>query len=199
LLKTAAQDMNADVRIVNVSSNTPGIFFPAKYPLDYSQKEVYEGEIPPLGWLRRLTYETFLFDVMRYSVAKLAVTMFNIELQRLLDRQNIPILCISLNPGGVNSSGTGAGVVKAWARPPTKFGMMTPDQGSWHPLFAATATEVRQTPEKYKEQYLEPVGRVTTIYPLMWDENQRRALWEASTTELNKHLAKQKLPLLENW
>lgn len=151
----------------------------------------------PWKW-RFLQSHMFHVDMIRYSVAKVANAMFAQELQRLLDEQRLPILSISVHPGGVASEGAlkiGTGVFRVLV----KSTFITTDQGAVTSVFAATATEVRRDEAKYGGQYLEPYGRIGTPHRILKDQVAVRGMWDNTTTGLNSYLKKQGLPLLQSW
>lgn len=136
--------------------------------------------------------------MIRYSVAKTANMMFAQKLQQMMDSQGIPILSIGVHPGAVASDGVktiGTGLFNRVIN----MSFVTTDQGALNSLFAATAKEVRATPEKYKGRYLEPVGQVVEPHVVTKDHEQVEGLWENTTIAVNKYLAKIHLPVLQNW
>lgn len=136
--------------------------------------------------------------MIRYAVSKAAAVLFAQELQRQLDKQNLPILSIAVHPGEVATEGvmtSNTAPVRIMAR----LSFLTPDQGAASPLFAATAKEVRQGPEKYKGKFLVPIGKVMAPNPVAKDKAQVKGLWENTTKEVNKHLIADGLPPLQAW
>ncbi|KEZ43364.1 hypothetical protein SAPIO_CDS4824 [Scedosporium apiospermum] len=114
----------------------------------------------------------FGFDMIRYAVSKAAAILFTKELQRRLDDQDLPILCVAVHPA---------------------------EQGAATPFFAAVAGEVRQKANVYKGRFLVPIGKVETPNAVAEDNRQIKGLWENTTQEVNKQLAEYKLPSLEAW
>lgn len=136
--------------------------------------------------------------MIRYAVSKAATTLFAQELQRRLDEQGLPILSIAVHPGEVATEGvmtSNTAPLKIIAR----MSFLTPKQGTASPLFAATAKQVRQDPEKYKGKFLVPIGKVTAPNPVATDERQVQGLWENTIAEVNKQLIADGLPPLQTW
>lgn len=113
--------------------------------------------------------------MIRYAVSKAAVVMFTKELQARLDRQGVPVVCMSVHPKEVLTEGVLAintTVVKSIA----KMTFITPEQGATTPLFAATAEEVLTDTSKYRGAYIEPVGKVISPNPVAEDDEQVKGL-----------------------
>jgi NAD(P)-dependent dehydrogenase (short-subunit alcohol dehydrogenase family) len=101
-----------------------------------------------------LVSKDFLFQV----ISKLANVLFTNALQRRLASSRI--ICISLNPGLVDTSlKTKSGVPRFMFVLLWLFGNV-PDVGAYNSCFAAASPLVRQDAEKYKGAYLEPVGKL---------------------------------------
>ncbi|KAF7561025.1 hypothetical protein G7046_g3116 [Stylonectria norvegica] len=199
LLKEAAKDKNADVRIVTVSSNVTYIMIPPDYPLDFTSTAFLTGSLPYIPWKWRYFQSAFFtVDMVRYAMAKLANALFAKELQRRLDEQGVPIISISLNPGGVLSD-DGLTIFSGFIKPLMRRVLVSPDQGSFNSLFAATAKDIRDKSELYKGQYIEPIGQVHASHPVLKNDKQVRAAWDTTTTEVNKYLNSQGLSPLSDW
>ncbi|GKT42883.1 WW domain-containing oxidoreductase [Colletotrichum spaethianum] len=136
--------------------------------------------------------------MIRYSVSKVANLLFAQELQRLMDEQGLPILSISVHPGAVASDGSKeiGNLVFSLLRAAI---VISTDQGAVTPLFAATASEVRETPDKFKGKYLEPFGKVVTPNIVANDMEQVRGMWQNTTTEVSKYLSEIGVAPLEQW
>ncbi|KAF6824881.1 short chain dehydrogenase [Colletotrichum musicola] len=199
LLKAAAKQPGADVRIVTLSSNVNHNMFPAGYKFTFNSSSFLTQPVPyyPLHW-RLATKHMFVVDMIRYAASKVANMLFAQELQRLLDEQGLPILSISVHPGGVDSEGcrTIGGSFFSLLRS-TVF--LTSDQGAVTSLFAATAAEVHENAEKFKGRYLEPYGTIVTPHPVAQDKEQVRGMWDHTTTEVNKYFAEIGLSPLKEW
>lgn len=189
LLKAAAADSTTAPRIVTVASAAAIAFVPANYALSFTTPAFLSGSAKAtLPMPFRLASPMFARDVMRYSLAKLANIMFNVELQRQLDGQGLNIVCISVNPGAVKTEG-GVGVWTGLMKHVMKRVMVSEDEGSWNSLFAATAKDVQKSPAQYRGKYLEPVGKITPVPILERNETQIQGLWRVTKDEVNKHLA----------
>ncbi|KFA71106.1 hypothetical protein S40288_04501 [Stachybotrys chartarum IBT 40288] len=199
LLKEAASLAGSDVRVVNVSSNTPNLFFPTNYRFDFSSKSVFNNVVSYYPW--RWTYFAkwmFTLDMVRYSMAKLANQLFTKELQKRCDDHSIPILCLSLHPGAVGTSGAEE-ILKPLLRPLLRLSQITPDQGSYNSLWAATTSEPRLKMNMYKGNYIEPIGVLSPVHPVVHDGAQARGLWDNTTAEANEYLRQRDLPVLPGW
>ncbi|KAH7305997.1 short-chain dehydrogenase/ reductase [Stachybotrys elegans] len=197
LLKKAASEPGSDVRIITVASSASRIFFPPGYQFNFTSPEFLGGQLPSESLLWRLTKRVFSVDMMIYGMAKLAATMFITELQKRLDEQGVPILCLNPDPGAVktnNSDKTFTGLMNS------AIGMVQkgPEKGCYNSLFAATAAEVTHSPEVYKGKYFEPIGKVVQL-PVLDDEGQLKGMWEHTSTATNKYLAEHGLPQLLDW
>ncbi|KZT38127.1 NAD(P)-binding protein [Sistotremastrum suecicum HHB10207 ss-3] len=165
LLKTTATEPGSDVRIVNVSSSAHT--FPASKDTIYTSK----------GALNNRFTDSRLGRMKRYG------TILHInELQRRLNEENVPIICISLNPGGVatpsaqrvfnNMVPFGSSLMKLFAT--------SPEDGAITSAFAAGATEVRERRDQYKAVYLEPFGKFGTKSKPAQDSQKALDLWNTS-------------------
>lgn len=196
LLKSAAKDPSADVRIVNLSSTASTSMLPSNFKFNFDSSTCFKDPVSSYPWQWRLLGRfMFGFDMIRYAVSKAAVVLFTQELQEILQGQNLPITCIAVHPGEVLTEGVLAinnVVVRAIAR----LSFMTAEQGAYNPLFAATATDIKNDAPKYKGKFLVPVGKLETPNPVTKDKLQAKGLWENSVIEVNKWLTEKKLPLL---
>ncbi|KAM5347653.1 hypothetical protein ACJ41O_007477 [Fusarium nematophilum] len=199
LLETAAKGGTADVRIVNISSIAHRDMLPADFEFPFESPYFLSKPVLQYPWQwSYLGKFMFSFDMVRYAVSKAGVVLFTRELQRRLDALGLPILSISVHPGGVATEGamaTNGALFKAVAR----LCFLSPEQGAMAPLFAAVAAEVRLEPEKYKGKFLVPIGKVETPNPVVEDEGQAKGLWVNMMAEVNKALLAEDLPPLEEW
>ncbi|KAH7309623.1 daunorubicin C-13 ketoreductase [Stachybotrys elegans] len=199
LLKNAAEDPKADVRIISVASNVNYEILPAKFPLDYTSPEILTGKYPYTPWQHRLlqlimtTKHMFL-----YAMSKLANVMFAKELQRRLDEQGSSILSISLHPGLVGTEFM-MELWVSWIHPFLTRSFWSSDKGAHHTLMVAADPSIRARAEEVKGQYLEPNGKLVLAHPISRDENQVRGFWDVTTEALNETLAEQGLPVLLDW
>lgn len=172
---------------------------PANFKYNFDSPTTFKSPITQYPWQWRYFGRLlFGFDIIRYAVSKTANVMFTQELQRQLDKANIPITSIAVHPGEVATEGVNNG--NTWPiRLVAYLTFISPDQGAISPLFAATAKEVQQSPEKYKGKFLMPVGRITAPNVIVNNEVQVRGLWDNTIEEVNKHLGNDGLPLLGPW
>ncbi|KAG8985289.1 hypothetical protein FRB90_004833, partial [Tulasnella sp. 427] len=150
VLKRTALEPNSDVRVVVVSSNmhsrTPGA-------LDLRNLE---------GW-NAYKGDGIRESGQRYAISKLANILFTRELQAKLDRENIPITCIAVHPGVVSTKGPQStlkpGIFALLVKLIVGTLGLTPFQGAYTSLFAATSPRIRNDPAKYKGSYMRPYNR----------------------------------------
>ncbi|KAK2018546.1 daunorubicin C-13 ketoreductase [Colletotrichum eremochloae] len=199
LLKNATRQKGADVRIITLSSSVNYLMLPSNYSFPFDSPSFLKSPVPYYPWKwRYISRHVFFVDMVRYAVSKVANLLFAQELQRLMDEQGLPILSISVHPGGVASNGTKVIGNSAFSLLRAAFFLST-DQGAATSLFAATAPEVRENPEKFKGKYLEPFGEVVTPNPVAKDMEKVRGMWDNTTTEVNKYLAEIGLAPLQPW
>ncbi len=132
-----------------------------------------------------------MFSLSTYVTAasKLAGVLYTVELQRRLDAENVPIICISASPGAVAtgdhefrmsiwfsdanftiySEGNEASF-RALRFGPVLIKLMKllakpAAEGAHNPVFAAASPKVRAQPEKYKGCVLEHVGKLSAPAP----------------------------------
>ena len=199
LLKRAASEPNADVRVITIGSNVPTNFLPSDYPIDFTSPSLMYGELPYEPWQWRFIQNKLVnFDMIHYSLAKLANIMFAKELQNRLDEKGIPIVSLTLNPGTVKTESS-KGLFKAFMQPFMSLAQLTAERGSYHTLWAATAADVRERRQEYGGRYLEPIGQISASHSILSDTAQLSALWRTTTTEINKQLATLGYPPLSDW
>ncbi|KAI0067198.1 NAD-P-binding protein [Artomyces pyxidatus] len=172
LLKETASLPDADVRIVAVS--------PGPYKLVRGSEF---GSLADLNDLRGTPgrENTWISKYRRYGASKLMIILTTGELQRRLDAENIPITVMVVHPGGV-ATPAAKRHTPVIIHPYIWLAALTPYQGAFTSLFAATSPKVSDDREKYKGQYLEPygeIGKLTTKESL--DSTLARRLW--TTTE----------------
>ncbi|OHF01595.1 daunorubicin C-13 ketoreductase [Colletotrichum orchidophilum] len=198
LLKEATKQDGADVRIITLSSNVNYKMLPSNYGFTFDSASFLTKPVPYYPWhWRFLTNRIFVVDMIRYSVSKVANLLFAQELQRLLDEQGLPILSISVHPGGVASPGTKN--IGNYFFSLVRSVFLTVDQGAITSVFAATATKVRENADKYKGKYIEPFGKIVTPNPVAKDEKQVKGMWDHTTVEVNKYLSTLGLAPLQAW
>jgi hypothetical protein len=116
----------------------------------------------------------------RYGLSKNANILFAAELQRRMDEEHVDLMSISLNPGGVATSG-GLAVWPWWARWIMWLIFATPEKGALTQLFAATSKEVWKSPEKYKGKFIVGPGKPEVPSARSTDMRLAKTLWD--TTE----------------
>ncbi|KFY30881.1 hypothetical protein V493_01580 [Pseudogymnoascus sp. VKM F-4281 (FW-2241)] len=198
LLKNAASDKDADVRVVTVSSAVQSQLLPPHYKFDFADPAFLSGKLPyePLEYLGKK--QIFTADLLRYSMAKLANVLFAQELQSRLNHLGLLIISTSVHPGLVETEGA-VGIFTPEMLPVIRKTMVSPDEGSYSSLFAATAREVSRKPEVYKGKYLAPVGQVTEPHVVAKKEEQVRAFWDTTEREVGRYLAKRGYRILNEW
>ncbi|CVK87846.1 uncharacterized protein FMAN_05321 [Fusarium mangiferae] len=199
LLKAAAKDPDADVRIINLSSTASISMLPANFKFNFDSPTCFNKPVPSHPWQwRYIGRFVFGFDIIRYAVSKAAVVILTQELQGRLEVQNLPITCIAVHPGEVLTEGVLA-INTVLVRAIARASFLTAEQGAANSLFAATATEVKKDALNYKGKFIVPVGKLEEPNPVAKDGQQVKGLWENTVVEVNKWLVEKKLPLLEPW
>ena len=175
------------------------VLLPSSFKFNFDSPAALTNPVPYYPWQWRY-FGRFMFgsDLIRYSVSKAATIILVQELQRQLDRQDLPIVCIAVHLGETATGGFFA-VNTAPVRLVARLTFLTPEQGAVNPLFAATATEVRRDFDKYKGQFILPIGKIGTTNPVTEDDAQVKGLWDNTTEEVNRQLLAHGLPLLEVW
>ncbi|KAG8975576.1 hypothetical protein FRB90_009492, partial [Tulasnella sp. 427] len=171
VLKRTAAEPGSDVRIISLSSKMHGNV--PKKP-DFRNLE---------GW-NDINGASFIESGKRYMVSKLAIVLFIKELQSRFDADKVPITCLAVSPGlvdtGAPQRSAPAGIIAtfmAWLL--RNFGL-TSEQGSFATLFAATSPEIKAHPEKWKGAYLEPYNRWTEVSEYARDRQLAKDLWACS-------------------
>lgn len=199
LLITAAADKTSDVRVVTISSNVVGVFLPHDFPFNFTSPDFLYGRAPFHPWkFRYFQRHFFTVDMMRYSLAKAANMIFAQELQRRFDERGIPIISVSLHPGGVKSDAA-LDIFADFMKPVMRRVMVSEDEGSFTTLFAATCKDVRESQELFKGRYMEPVGRLMSSHQVTKDQGQVSGLWNTTAAEVSKYLDKTNSGGLVEW
>ncbi|KAG9011016.1 hypothetical protein FRB94_009005 [Tulasnella sp. JGI-2019a] len=181
LLKHTSVRPGADVRIVTVASEAHrAILLAPKFSsLD--------------GWNK--TGNLLYSRLHRAALAKLANILFARELQKRLKDDESNIISMAVHPGELVSEGFARGLVENVPWPfnllalseikllQTLFGglspfLMTPKEGSYTSLYAATSPVVRCHTPVYEGAYLCPYDNVVEPSSLAQDEELARELWE---------------------
>jgi NAD(P)-dependent dehydrogenase (short-subunit alcohol dehydrogenase family) len=192
LVKTA--NINPDVRIVTVSSTAhydvpPTARFDSLAAFNESFQTPPDTAVDgPLAALGDTLSTEGLGDMqanfIRYGYSKLANVLFAKELQRRLDAFGIPILSLSVHPGGVATNGA-AGFLGG--RDNDLFrASMSPAEGALTPLFAAAHPEPRADVEKYKGGFLLPWGGLKDASDAGRNVENARVLWGTSERVLER-------------
>ncbi|KAF5647020.1 carbonyl reductase [Fusarium tjaetaba] len=195
LLKAAAKNPDADVRVINLSSTAMNSMLPASFKFSFDSPTCFKEPVASYPWQwRYLGRFMFGFDMIRYAVSKTAVVLFTQELQARLEQQNLPITCVAVHPGKVLTEGVlsiNNFVVRAIAR----ASFLSAEQGAANSLFAATAEDALE----FKGKFIVPLGKLEEPNPVTKDDHQVKGLWENTVVEVNKWLAEKKLALMEAW
>ncbi len=92
--------------------------------------------------------------------SKLCSVLYMNILQARLDARSIPITCMSLHPGGVNTFAHQTPYPRI-AAILMKLFLKGPDVGAYTSCFAAASPLIKEDPSTYKGQYLCPVGVIS--------------------------------------
>ncbi|KAG8685725.1 hypothetical protein FRC09_014566 [Ceratobasidium sp. 395] len=177
LMKQTSAKPGSDVRIVSVASKTHEML--SADSVHFADTNELKSTFPPTNpdsWLNRL---------FRYSRSKIANVLFVNELQRRLDEEGSNIIAISLHPGTVVTDGamasvTSLPVIGSVAGIIAQYVFADPAVGALNSMFAATNPVVRAEPDKYKGNYLMPVGNITAPSKLAQDQELAKRLWDLS-------------------
>ncbi|THH19385.1 hypothetical protein EUX98_g8787 [Antrodiella citrinella] len=182
LMEKTAKEEGSDVRIINVASVTVR-FLPDT--IRFRNREDFNDE--HRGWFAKLS------ELKRYSRSKLATILFTKELQRRLDEQDIPIICLSVHPGTINTEGN-QNITRQQGRYLGHIGSFvlnhlttSSEEGAYNHVFTAVAPVVREQAEKYKGAFLMPRGNITEkIIAPAEDMELAKELWETTETLLRE-------------
>ncbi|RDB30491.1 hypothetical protein Hypma_007324 [Hypsizygus marmoreus] len=169
LIKTS-EEPDSDVRIVTLSSLAHRNSRAANPDIRFRDISDFNEEFP----------DDPFPDWSRYSISKLANLLWMRELQKRLNASQVPITCIPINPGTVNTFASRmpypmlASIVFA-------LFFAVPEVGAYTSCFAAASPKVRDNPDKYKGAFVEPVGIITEPSDIAKREDLALELWE--TTE----------------
>ncbi|KIO24265.1 hypothetical protein M407DRAFT_213054 [Tulasnella calospora MUT 4182] len=171
VLKQTADEPNSDVRIIVVSSAAH---------LQVPEKPEFRSLE---GWNSRKG-DGLVESGTRYAITKLANVLFTRELQSRLDAESVPITCISLHPGLVNTEGPRnaikTGIFAYFIKLLLAAFALTPLQGAYTTLFAATSPKIKAEPAKYRGSYLNPFDRLGEISAYAKDKQLAQDLWACS-------------------
>ncbi|KAI0046764.1 NAD-P-binding protein [Auriscalpium vulgare] len=154
LLKQTAHLPGTDVRIINVASN--GYKMGGTQTRFESLADFNDAQAAP-GKENGLTRK-----IARYCTTKLMNILNTAELQRRLDEDGEPITAIAVHPGPT-ATDHAVGPLP-WPLPfLVRRVTLTPLQGAFTSLFAATSPRVAAERSAYKGAYIEPYGVVTPL------------------------------------
>ncbi|KAI0066554.1 NAD-P-binding protein [Artomyces pyxidatus] len=172
LLKKTTKQPGADARIVVVSSEMYDLL--GRQSRFESLEDFNDRQAPPGKENNSIT------EWRRYGTTKLMNILFTHELQRRLDEEGSLITAIALHPGSVATDGVHASS-PWWMRFMQLIVSITPLEGAFTTLFAATSAQVAAEREKFKGQYLVPYGKLQQLKGKAGDARLARTLW--ATTE----------------
>ncbi|KAM5540685.1 hypothetical protein V8D89_005716 [Ganoderma adspersum] len=174
LLKRTAQEPNSDVRIVFVNS--------ARHHSCPS-----DVRFRTLDNLNRDFEDTLFPQLLRYAMTKTMQLLFTKDLQRRLDTAAVPVLCIAVDPGEVNTEGVHAytesvgPVLGPLYRAVAFLTFTAPATGALGPLFCAVSPVPRAEPRLYRGAYLDPPAKLSRCSKLAESRELAGELWD--TTE----------------
>lgn len=165
LLISTSQELNSDVRIINVASISH------KWTRGFKCDTVQDLNV---------SYDKRWFSSFwRYAHSKLLVILWTKSLQKRLDASEppVPITVISLHPGSVDT------FTHKWSLAPLWKLLITPvvtdiERGSYTSFFAAAGKDIRDNRNKYKGIYLEDnPPRITNPSKVARDDDLAQRLW----------------------
>ncbi|KAF9442867.1 NAD(P)-binding protein [Macrolepiota fuliginosa MF-IS2] len=178
LIQTSKQE-GSDVRIIGVSSRAHTMIAPTSFVGKDNFNKSYGTSV--------------VSDLHTYGLSKLANIQYTKRLQRRLDAQDAPIICISIHPGVVmtpsisNFLANRGPVVKQILSFLVSITFVSARQGAMNSAYAAASPEVRAKAETFKGVYLEPIGQVVKPSPQAEDERLGNELHD-TTLEVLKEL-----------
>ncbi|KAI0185008.1 hypothetical protein EV127DRAFT_456490 [Xylaria flabelliformis] len=180
LLRAAASEKDSDVRIVNVSSDSPAFSHAEEYRPDFSGP--HDGDfIYPNG-----QEDSFMGSMRRYSVSKMALNLQSSELQAKYDKEGVPILVISVCPGSVWTPGTKR-VVPLWLWPVFWLKSYSEVMGPKPVLFAAVSSDVREQERYFKGQFINRSHKVIRGHPACHNAALAKELWSSTEKLLDEY------------
>ncbi|KAE8167278.1 hypothetical protein BDV40DRAFT_295862 [Aspergillus tamarii] len=165
LLKKTAR-LTPGVRIINVSSRVhlalpTGIRFNSldDFNRDFGSEDDHQS------------------NRLRYGLSKLAMVLFSKEIQRRANEEGIPLLAMSMHPGGVRTDG----VTKYFGESNERLkDLLTPLDGALTPLFAAAHPLPFIERERYGGAYLVPFGGIGDTSQDGENERLAKDMWGTS-------------------
>ncbi|KAA1474629.1 NAD-P-binding protein [Dentipellis sp. KUC8613] len=173
LMKETSKSKDSDVRIINVSSSA------YMRPGNTNFNSMKELNDPQSGPEKENAWGT---SFKRYGKSKLMNHLFTAELQRRInaDLEDTPIIVLTVHPGGVDSEGARQLAFPLYIKLFMKAFAMTPLQGAFTSLFAATSPQIAAERKKYEGRYIVPYGKIATGTQAARDPSLARTLWETS-------------------
>ena len=168
-LTKTAEEPNADVRVISISST--GAMFPPKGGIQFDALRTSQD----IG-LGGKSY--------RYGQSKLANILYADELARRYPQ----LTSVSIHPGIIqtqlidNSPGWMQMVIKLSARAQQRH-MFTPEEGAHNQLWASTTPKQ----ELQNGRFYTPVGQLAKPFKYSQDEKLREKLWEWTQKELENY------------
>jgi len=172
LMKTTANESGSDVRIVNVAS----MLHAQVKPTTFATKEAFNKD-----------YGTSWTSVLNtYGNSKLATVLYTKALQTRLSAESVPITCVTLHPGAINTSGAakimGGFPLLGWF---IKNYVLSLALGTWRSgamtvAFAGAGKEVATEREKYRGAYLVPVGKIAAPSSYALDVRLQTEVYEST-------------------
>ncbi|KAI0036127.1 NAD-P-binding protein [Vararia minispora EC-137] len=172
LLRATAALPGNDVRIISLSSAS----YEWAGAVDFTSVEGLNNPYASKG-----AVNAWSAKFRRYGATKLMIILFVRELQRRLDEEGVPITCMAVHPGQVGTAGCKEHI-PFYLLPYAWLATLSPFQGAFTSLFAATSPQVFAQRDQFAGRYLVPfgeVGKLTTKESQ--DAGLSAALWK--TTE----------------
>jgi len=171
LLKSTAAVPGSDVRVVSLASTA----YQYVSSVDFTTPEALNGTYAAKGCENEWSAK-----FCRYGATKLMTILFITELQKRFNDDGVPITCVSVHPGEVATSGCKEHIPMYYL-PYVWAACLTPLQGAYTTLFAATSPQVYAYKDRFKGRYLEPFGKIGKLTTSSATDPQlARQLWDAT-------------------
>ncbi|KAG8891189.1 hypothetical protein FRB99_003797, partial [Tulasnella sp. 403] len=177
LLKRAASAPGADVRIVNVTSET------------FAKAPRFE-QVRSLKDLDVAKGASGADSLIRYGVSKLGTLWVTHELQSRLNGDNIDAIVMAVDPGGTATAGARdyfnflPWPIRSIAWRIVRFFIATPEVGAYPILFASTSKKIREghKEDRYKGALLRKPNKIVGLAPddQAVDPTLAKQFWELS-------------------
>ncbi|KAL7281916.1 hypothetical protein ACG7TL_003382 [Trametes sanguinea] len=182
ILKRTAREPGSDVRIVAVNS-------------DANEQCPHDVRFRDLDDLNKEFADKSFPQFLRYAFSKLMQWMFMRELQQQLDEEGVPILCLGVDPGQVNTGSATFQGVRAYANSVgpilapiyiliANLFFAPPTKGAYGAVFAAASPVPRAREKEYKGALLKNSGAKTSASPLADKAELRKELWDTTARTL---------------